>query len=264
MSTPTSEPCRRRRARLTYGTIGTAVAALALSGCSLLQPSGGASPGVPTDSPSQTVTGSPLAPSESPSGSVTGSPLAPSESGSPTDAGSPSTPSSGSPSGSTAPVSCTEVTPIRIEKVSAAPRRTLEVVTLVSDGRNLTPGTREQSDFLAPVLVAPDGSENTDQATLEKIATLISASGRNRVLLARPNPPDQNADVSKRPYNAPGTYVSYISSTTLNADVVVSCSGTEQRWLFRAEGDQALGVVNCAVEPPQSNAVARQVYSSNC
>ena len=46
--------------------------------------------------------------------------------------------------------------------------------------------------------------------------------------------------------------------------MIVDCSGTEQRWLFRSEADQTLGVVNCAVEPPQSNAVARLVYSYNC
>ena len=263
MSTPAASRTARRTAR--WLVSGTALAGLLLSGCSLFQSGGGQpSPGAPSasGSPSETVTGSPLEPSGSPSSSVTGSPLAPSESGSP--AGSATPVPSGSPSGSPAPVDCAEVTPIRIEKVSAEPRRTLEVVTLVSDGRNLTPGTREQSDFRTPALIAPDGSENTDETTMQKIATLIAASTRNRVLLTRPGPPDENANASQRPYNAPGTYVAYNSSATLNADVVVSCSGTEQRWQFRAEGDQTLGVVNCAVEPPRSSAVARQVYSSNC
>ncbi len=82
--------------------------------------------------------------------------------------------------------------------------------------------------------------------------------------MTRPNPPDQDVDASEPPYNTPGTYVAYSASATLNADVIVDCSGTEQRWLFRSEADQTLGVVNCAVEPPRSNAVARQVYSSNC
>ncbi len=236
------------------------IAGLALSGCSLFASGGGQpSPGVPTDTagPSGTVTGSPLAPTGSPSETVTGSPLAPS------DSGSPATPV-GTPTGSVAPVDCAQVTPIRIEKVNAEPRRTLEVVTLVSDGRNLTPGTREQSDFVAPVLIAPDGSENTDEPTLTKIASLIASSTRNRVLLTRPEPPDQDVDASKRPYNTPGTYVAFSASATLNADVVVNCSGSEQRWQFRAEGDQTLGVVNCSVEPPRSNGVARQVYASNC
>ena len=66
--------------------------------------------------------------------------------------------------------------------MTAEPRRTIETVTLVSDGRNLTPGTREQSDFLAATLTAPDGSTNTDEATLTKIGTLIAGSSRNRVL----------------------------------------------------------------------------------
>ncbi len=259
-----SAPQRARRRPARWLVAGTMIAGLTLSGCSLFQSGGGQpSPGAPTESGNPTVTGSPLAPTGTPSGSVTGSPLAPSESGSPaTPTGLPG--GSGTPSGSVAPVNCTEVTPVRVEKVSAEPRRALDVVTLVSDGRNLTPGTREQTDFLTPVLIAPDGSQNTDEATMQKIATLIASATRNRVLLQRPIPPDQNADVSKRPYTTPGTYVTYSSSATLNADVVVNCSGSEQRWQFRAEGDQALGVVNCAVEPPRSNAVARQVYASNC
>lgn len=213
-------------------------------------PAGSSATGSPSGSPS--VTGSPLAPSGSPG---TPTPL-------PTDSPSPGT--SGTPTGSVVPVTCTSVTPIRIEKVTAEPRRTIETVTLVSDGRNLTPGTREQSDFLAPTLTAPDGSTNTDEATLTKIRTLIAGSSRNRVLLTRPNSPDQGVDASRPPYNTPGTYVAYSSSATLNADVIVDCSGAEQRWLFRSEADQTLGVVNCAVQPPQSNAVARLVYTNNC
>ena len=41
------------------------------------------------------------------------------------------------------------VTPIRVERSTVEPRRTTEVVTVVSDGRNLTPGTREQTAFEA-------------------------------------------------------------------------------------------------------------------
>lgn len=261
---PSASQRNRRRSGLLL-VFATMIIGWTLSGCSLFQSGGGQpSPSAPSEpaGPTETVTGSPLAPTGSPSETVTGSPLAPSETGSPNI---PATPSgSGSPSGSVAPVNCTEVNPIRIEKVSSEPRRTVEVVTLVSDGRNLTPGTREQNDFVSPVLIAPDGSQNTDQATLQKIATLIASSSRNRVLLTRPDPPDQNVDATKRPYSAPGTYVAYTASSTLNADVVVQCSGTEQRWQFRAEADQTLGVVNCAVEPPRSNAVARQVYASNC
>jgi hypothetical protein len=241
----TTLPGRRRRspARALIAP-GSLIMLVALASCGLLESGGGAQP----PSPSETT-------SASPSESVTGSPLSPS--------GSPTSPS-GSPSGSVAPVTCTSVTPIRVEKVTSEPRRTLETVTLVSDGRNLTPGTREQSDFLPATLTAPDGTANTDEATLAKIGTLIASSSRNRVLLTRPNPPDQSADASTRPYNTPGTYVAYTASATLNADVVVDCSGQEQRWLFRAEADQTLGVVNCAVEPPRSNGIARLVYTTSC
>jgi hypothetical protein len=236
---------------------GSLIMLVALTSCGLLESGGGAQP----PSPSETTETASASPSES----VTGSPLPPS--GSPASPSGPSpTPGSSTvtPSGSVAPVTCTSVTPIRVEKVTSEPRRTLETVTLVSDGRNLTPGTREQTDFLPATLTAPDGTVNTDEATLTKIGTLIASSSRNRVLLTRPNPPDEGADASTRPYNTPGTFVAYSASATLNADVVVDCSGQEQRWLFRAEADQTLGVVNCAVEPPRSNAVARLVYTNNC
>ncbi len=145
------------------------------------------------------------------------------------------------------------------------PRRTTEVVTLVSDGRNLTPGTREQTDFSLPVLTAPDAVTTIDdEATTQKIADLIEGSSKNTILLIRPEPPDTGSDANKRPYNATGTYVLYNASGLLSADVIVDCSGQEQRWRFTAEADPTVGTINCAVEPPKGNAVARQVYGSFC
>lgn len=255
---------RRGRARRRVVALivpGMLITSMALGSCSMLQSGGGQAPsGTPTPSdtasPTGTITGSPLTPS--------GSPTSPSPSGTVTPPPLPPSPGSPTPTSNATPVTCTSVTPIRVEKVTSEPRRTLESVTLVSDGRNLTPGTREQSDFVPATLTAPDGTTNTDETTLTKISTLIASSSRNRVLLSRPTPPDEGADASTRPYNTPGTYVAYSASSTLNADVIVDCSGQEQRWLFRAEADQTIGVVNCAVEPPRSNAVARLVYTNNC
>jgi hypothetical protein len=246
-----------RRTRIRRWTVlilsGLAVAALTGGGCGVFESGGGApNPPPPTSTETPTSTASPE--TASPTGSVTTQS---------TPTGSPTT--SGTPTGTVAPVTCTSVTPVRVEKVTAEPRRTIETVTLVSDGRNLTPGTQEQSDFLTPVLTAPDGTTITDEATSTKIAGLIaSSSARQRVLLERPEPPDTGVDVSRRPYNTPGTYVAYSSASVLNTDVIVNCSGQDQRWLFRAEADLTSGVVNCAVEPPKSNAVARQVYAGNC
>jgi hypothetical protein len=172
---------------------------------------------------------------------------------------------SGAPTGSLAPISCTSVTPIRVERSAVEPRRTTEVVTLVSDGRNLTPGTREQTDFTTPALTGPDATTTvTDEATLKKIADLVHGSSKNRVLLTRPQPPDAGADTNKRPFDATGTYVLYNASGLLSADVIADCSGQEQRWRFTAEADNTVGTVNCAVEPPRGNAVARQVYGAFC
>ena len=56
----------------------------------------------------------------------------------------------------------------------------------------------------------------------------------------------------------------YNASGLLGADVIVECSGQEQRWRFTAEADPTTGTINCAVEPPKGNAVARQVYGSFC
>ena len=237
----------------------SAAATLLLAGCGRADP-----PMLPT-SPSVTASGT-----ASPGGTGTASPdlsATPSGSASPGDSATPggtATPG-GSGTPSVAQVSCSSVTPIRIERSAVEPRRTTEVVTVVSDGRNLTPGTREQTDFATPVLTAPDAVTTIDdEATVKKIADLIEGSSKNTVLLTRPEPPDTGTDANRRPYNATGTYVLYSASGLLSADVIVDCAGQEQRWRFTAEADPTIGTVNCAVEPPKGNAVARQVYGSFC
>jgi hypothetical protein len=150
-----------------------------------------------------------------------------------------------------------------VARVDTDPRRTTEVVTVVSDGRNLTSGTREQSDFMTPVLTGPDQTAVTDEPTIRKVAALIAAQ-KHRVLLVRPDAPDANLNASKKPFSATGTYVIYNASGQLTADVVVQCSGQEQTWTFLAEADPSVGQVNCTVEPAKSNALARQVYQNNC
>ena len=198
-------------------------------------------------------------PSASDPAGGTASPGTASPSTTSSDTASPGT----TPSATVMPATCTSVTPVRVARVDTDPRRTTEVVSVVSDGRNLTSGTREQSDFMTPVLTSPDQTAVTDEATIRKIAALIAAQ-KHRVLLVRPDAPDANLNVSKKPFSAPGTYVIYNASSQLTADVVVQCSGQEQTWTLLAEADPSVGQVNCAVEPSRSNALARQVYQNNC
>ena len=134
---------------------------------------------------------------------------------------------------------------------------------MVSDGTNVTSGTREQTDFLTPALSAPNGTTISDQATFDKIARLV-AGQRHRVLLTRPEPPDANASANRKPFNAPGTYVAYNASSQLVADVVVQCSGAELTWSFVSEADPSSGQVNCAIEPSRNNALARLIYQNYC
>src|SRR5918998_950755 len=162
-----------------------------------------------------------------------------------------------------APASCPTVNPVRVTRADAGPRRATEVVTVISDGTNLTSGTREQTDFLTPALSAPDGTTISDEATFRKIASLV-AGQKHRVLLTRPEPPDANASASRKPFSAPGTYVLYNASSQLVADVVVQCSGAELIWTFVSEADPSSGQVNCAVEPPRTNALARVLFQNNC
>ena len=56
----------------------------------------------------------------------------------------------------------------------------------------------------------------------------------------------------------------YNASSQLIADVVVQCSGAELIWSFVSEADPSSGQVNCAVEPPRSNALARVLFQNNC
>jgi hypothetical protein len=137
------------------------------------------------------------------------------------------------------------------------------VVTVISDGTNLTTGTREQTDFLSPALSATDGTTIIDEPTFTKIAKLV-AGQKHRVLLTRPDAPDANASASRKPFSAPGTYVIYNASSQLVADVVVQCSGAEMVWSFVSEADPSSGQINCAVEPSRSNALARLLYQNNC
>lgn len=222
-------------------------------------PAASATDSVPTDSARPDLSASPGS-----EGSPTPDPSAsPGDSATSDASGTPNP--EASDDATVAPVSCSSVTPIRIEKSTVEPRRTTEVVTVVSDGRGLTPGTREQTDFTSAGLLAPDGETTVDdEATLAKIAELIEKSSKHTVLLTRPDAPDAGIDAGKRPFNTTGTFVLYRASGLLTADVVVDCSDQEQRWRFTSEANPVLGTVNCAVEPPRSNAMARQVYGAFC
>lgn len=199
----------------------------------------------------------------SPSESSSAGPGVATPSGTATPGRTPATTPGGTVNPTVAPSSCPTVSPIRVTRVDAGPRRATEVVTLVSDGTNLTSGTREQIDFLTPALTAPDGTTITDEATFRTIATLV-AGQRHRVLLTRPEPPDATAAPNRKPFSSPGTYVVYNASSQLLADVVVQCAGAELTWTFVSEADPSNGQVNCAVEPPRSNALARVLFANNC
>jgi len=251
-------------ARRCVGAIALAVL-LPLAGCS--GGTGGRTPAA-TPSASDTFESSTPTPSDSPSpgGSETPDSASPtpgpsgsgsSESGTPTPGLTPSQSTTG------APISCPSVNPVRVNRADTAPRRATEVVTVVSDGTNLTSGTREQSDFLTPSLTAPDGATAEDPAAFAKITKLLAAQ-KHRVLLERPEAPDSAAETGKKPFNAPGTYVIYNASSQLTATVSVQCAGTEVLWTFISEADPSTGQVNCAIEPSKSNALARLLYQNNC
>jgi hypothetical protein len=238
----------RARARLA-AVAASALSVLLLCSCGSAGRNSSPSPtgGAPTAGASDTAV---------PTGSVgTAATPAASDSGSPFDTVSPVPTSTGS--------ACTGGTPVRIDRAESDARRTTEIVTVVSDGKNLTYGTREQSDFEDPVLKAPDGTTSTDDATLRKVATLLVA-GKNHVLLVRPDSPDAKAATSRKPFSSPGTYVLYNASAVLTAQVVFQCAGQEQIWAFSGEANPTTGVINCAVEPPRSSALARVIYANNC
>lgn len=233
--------------------------ALVLTGCG-----GGARGGGTTPTPTSTIGPTSASPSLNGSASPgaatqgTASPVTTTPGSTPT-----LSPGATPPPATVAPTSCPTVNPVRVTRADVGPRRATEVVTVISDGTNLTSGTREQTDFLTPALSAPDGTTISDEATFRKIASLV-AGQKHRVLLTRPEPPDANASTSRKPFSAPGTYVLYNASSQLVADVVVQCSGAELIWSFVSEANPSSGQVNCAVEPSKSNALARLLFQNNC
>jgi hypothetical protein len=238
-------------------------AAVLLTGCS-----GGGNP-LATASPSPTATSASTT-SVSPSPSPTGSPSAASASPAtaspatavPTGTASPGT-ASPSPSSSGVQVTCSSVTVTGLGRTTVGPLRTTDVATVVSDGRNLTPGTRQQTDFTPPVLTAPGGGTISDPGTVQQVANLLVGQ-KHRVLSQRPPAPDESTDPAKRPFNSPGTYAVYNASSLLTAEAVVQCAGQQQTWTFTAEADPATGQINCAVEPARSNALAKSVFAQSC
>lgn len=245
------------------------LAPVLLAGTLLLAGCAGGGSRTPTVEPTATAS-DPTTPvgSAAPSADGSASPGTATTSGSATPGSTPAGTAAATPGGTpppptVAPSSCPTVNPIRVNRVDTGPRRATEVVALISTGTNLTSGTREQTDFLSPALTAADGTTITDEGTFNKIANLV-AGQRHRVLLTRPEPPDVAASTSRKPFNSPGTYVVYNASSQLIADVVVQCSGAELIWSFVSEADPSSGQVNCAVEPPRSNALARVLFQNNC
>jgi hypothetical protein len=235
---------RQARARLAAVAV-SALGMLVLCSC-------GGGPTGRTPSPSSTRTTSTAG--AVPTGLPRATPGA-TNSGSPFDTDSPA-PTSAGPA-------CTGGVPVRVDRAESDARRTTEIVTMVSDGKNLTYGTREQSNFEDSVLKAPDGTMLTDDATLQKVASLLAVT-KNRVLLVRPEAPDAKASTDRKPFSSPGTYVLYNASTVLTAQVVIQCGAQEQNWVFTGEANPTTGVINCAVEPPKSSTLARVVYGNNC
>lgn len=172
-------------------------------------------------------------------------------------------PGTASPSSSGVQVTCASVTVTGLGRTSVGPLRTTDVATVVSDGRNLTPGTRQQTDFTLPALTAPGGGSITDAGTVQQVANLLVGQ-KHRVLLERPPAPDEGTDPTKRPFSSPGTYAVYNASSLVTTEAVVQCAGQQQTWTFVAEGDPATGQINCAVEPARSAALARSVFAQSC
>lgn len=168
------------------------------------------------------------------------------------------TPASGSLAG------CAGATVTRVAQVEVQPRRTTEVVTVVSDGRTLTSGTRTQTEFVAPSLQNESGAELSDPALVTRAVSLVAADGKSRVLVRRPPAPDTGLSANRRPFGSPGTYVLFNASARLRATVLASCDGQEQRWSLAAEAEPASGQLNCAVEPAKTDALAHAVYLGNC
>lgn len=240
------------------GLVTVGLATLVLVACS---PSGTADP-LATASPA-TASATSTSPSPSPSDSPgtaspgTASP-GPASPGSAT-----ASPGAASPGSSGIQVTCTSVTVTGLGRTSIGPLRTTDIATVVSDGRNLTPGTRQQTDFTAPVLTSPAGGTISDPGTVQQVVNLLLGQ-KHRVLLERPPSPDESTDPTKRPFSSPGTYAVYNASSIVTAQAAVQCAGQQQTWLFTAESDPATGSINCAVEPSRSSALARSVFAQSC
>ena len=251
-----SGPARARRlAGLVVGGLG----ALALTACS---PSGSADP-LTTPSPTGSATSEPSTSSPSPSDSASPGTASPGTALPGTASPGTASPGTASPSSSGVQVTCAAVTVTGLGRTSVGPLRTTDVATVVSDGRNLTPGTRQQTDFAAPVLTAPGGATISDAGTVQQVANLL-VSQKHRVLLQRPPAPDESTDPTKRPFSSPGTYALYNASSLISAEAAVQCGGQQQTWVFSAEGDPATGQINCAVEPSRSAALPRSVFAQSC
>lgn len=247
-------------ALLTVGALSVG----AVTGCSAEGLLGGASV-TPEPSPPGTLEASP-SPSVTTSAEVSPSITASAPTSSPASPGSTGTGSRPTPQvpGATASATCADPVPVRVNKVNASPPRFTEVVTVVSDGRSLTSGTRQQEEFTTPTLTSPSGAQTTDPALTGELVNLITKSSKIKVVPERPEPPDERADVSDRPFNAAGTYVLFNASSLLTVDFTALCGGTQERWTFTAEANPASGQINCAVEPPKSNPLVRVLYTNNC
>ena len=249
----------RARVRRSAGLLPLGLGALALVACS---PTSSADP-LATASPTAGATSEPSTSSPSPSGTASPGTASPGTASPGTASPSTASPGTASPSSSGVQVTCAAVTVTGLGRTSVGPLRTTDVATVVSDGRNLTPGTRQQTDFAAPVLTAPGGATISDAGTVQQVANLLVGQ-KHRVLLERPAAPDESTDPTKRPFSSPGTYALYNASSLITTEAGVQCGGQQQTWVFTAEGDPATGQVNCAVEPARSAALARSVFAQSC
>ena len=251
----------RVRVRRLAGLVPVGLGALALVACS---PTGSADP-LATAPPTSSATSEPTTSSPSPSGSASPGTASPGTAspGTASPGSGTASPGTASPSSSGVQVTCAAVTVTGLGRTSVGPLRTTDTATVVSDGRNLTPGTRQQTDFAAPVLTAPGGATISDPATVQQVAQLLVGQ-KHRVLLERPPAPDESTDPTKRPFSSPGTYALYNASSLVKTEAAVQCGGQQQTWVFTAEGDPATGQVNCAVEPASSAALARSVFAQSC
>lgn len=242
------------------GLLPAALGALLLAACS----SPGSANPLATDEPTPSATvESTASASPSPTGSASPATASPGTASPGTASPGTASPGTPGPSGGAVQVTCATVTVTGLGRTSVGPLRTTDVATIVSDGRNLTPGTRQQTDFTVPVLTAPGGGTITDAGTVQQVANLLVGQ-KHRVLLERPPAPDESTDPTKRPFSSPGTYAVYNASSLVTTQAVVQCAGQEQTWVFTAEGDPATGQVNCAVEPARSASLARSVFAQSC